>query len=65
MARLTLPHEEELTPEQRAACAEAVSGLRGRVPAPMGTVKLLALGRPSWQAEGDAGTEFKLRQQPR
>jgi 4-carboxymuconolactone decarboxylase len=35
MARLTLPHEEELTPEQRAACAEAVSGLRGRVPAPM------------------------------
>ena len=35
MARLTLPPEEELTPEQRAACAEAVSGLRGRVPAPM------------------------------
>lgn len=30
-----------------------------------GTVKLLALGRASWQAEGDAGTEFKLRQQPR
>ncbi len=30
-----------------------------------GTVKLLALGRPSWQAEGDAGTEFKPRQQPR
>ncbi len=35
MPRLTLPPEEELTPEQRAACAEAVSGLRGRVPAPM------------------------------
>lgn len=35
MARLTLPPEEKLTPEQRAACAEAVSGLRGRVPAPM------------------------------
>ena len=30
-----------------------------------GTVKLLALGRASWQAEGDAGTEFKPRQQPR
>jgi hypothetical protein len=29
-----------------------------------GTVKLLALGRPSWQAEGDVGTEFTLRQQP-
>jgi hypothetical protein len=47
MARLTLPHEEELTPEQRAACAEAVSGLRGRVPAPMGTVLLLRAGRSS------------------
>ena len=35
MARLSLPPEEELTPEQRAACAEAASGLRGRVPAPM------------------------------
>ena len=35
MARLILPPEEELTPEQRAACAEAASGLRGRVPAPM------------------------------
>jgi 4-carboxymuconolactone decarboxylase len=35
MARLTLPPEEELTAEQRAACAEAASGLRGRVPAPM------------------------------
>ena len=32
---------------------------------PGGTVKLLALGRASWQAEGDAGTEFKPRQQPR
>ena len=30
-----------------------------------GTVKLLAFGQASWQAEGDAGTEFKLRQQPR
>jgi 4-carboxymuconolactone decarboxylase len=35
MARLSLPPEEELTPEQRAACAEAASGVRGRVPAPM------------------------------
>ncbi len=35
MARMTLPPEEELTPEQTAACAEAASGLRGRVPAPM------------------------------
>ena len=30
-----------------------------------GTVKLLAVSRASWQAEGDAGTEFKPRQQPR
>ncbi len=35
MARLSLPPEEELTTEQRAACAEATSGLRGRVPTPM------------------------------
>ncbi len=30
-----------------------------------GTVKLLAFGQASWQAEGDAGTEFKPREQPR
>jgi 4-carboxymuconolactone decarboxylase len=35
MARLTLPPAEQLTPEQQAACDEAMSGLRGRVPAPM------------------------------
>lgn len=35
MARLSLPPEEAMTPEQKEACAEAVSGLRGRVPAPM------------------------------
>ena len=35
MARLTLPPADQLTPEQKAACEEAVSGLRGRVPAPM------------------------------
>lgn len=35
MPRLDLPPEEAMTPEQKAACAEAVSGIRGRVPAPM------------------------------
>ena len=30
-----------------------------------GTVKLSVVGRPGRQAEGDAGTEFKPRQQPR
>ena len=30
-----------------------------------GTVKLLAFGQASWQAEGDAGTEVMLPQQPR
>ncbi len=35
MARITLPPEETQTPEQREACGEAISGLRGRVPAPM------------------------------
>ncbi len=30
-----------------------------------GTVNLSPSGRPSWHAEDDAGTEFKLRQQPR
>ncbi|WP_439599169.1 carboxymuconolactone decarboxylase family protein [Falsiroseomonas sp.] len=33
MARLTLPADP--TPEQQEACAEAASGIRGRVPAPM------------------------------
>lgn len=35
MPRLELPPEAAMTPEQRAACAEAVAGIRGRVPAPM------------------------------
>jgi 4-carboxymuconolactone decarboxylase len=35
MARLNLPPEEAMTPEQKEAVAEVVSGLRGRVPAPM------------------------------
>ena len=30
-----------------------------------GTVNLSPSGRPSWHAEGDAGTEFMLLQQPR
>ena len=41
------------------------SPVRPRVGELGGIVKLLALVRPSWQTEGDAGTEFKLRQQPR
>ena len=35
MPRLDLPPEAAMTPDQRAACAEAVAGIRGRVPAPM------------------------------
>lgn len=35
MPRLDLPPDEAMTPEQKAAVAEAVSGIRGRVPAPM------------------------------
>jgi 4-carboxymuconolactone decarboxylase len=35
MARLALPPDDQLTEQQREACAEAVSGIRGRVPAPM------------------------------
>lgn len=35
MPRLDLPDEAAMTPEQRAACAEAIAGVRGRVPAPM------------------------------
>jgi 4-carboxymuconolactone decarboxylase len=35
MPRLEMPPEQAMTPEQRDACAEAVAGLRGRVPAPM------------------------------
>jgi len=35
MARIELTPEAERTPEERAVCEEAVSGLRGRVPAPM------------------------------
>jgi 4-carboxymuconolactone decarboxylase len=35
MARLTLPTDAEMTEAQREACAEAIAGIRGRVPAPM------------------------------
>ncbi|WP_270933362.1 carboxymuconolactone decarboxylase family protein [Falsiroseomonas oryzae] len=35
MPRLDMPPEEAMTPEQKAACAEAIAGIRGRVPAPM------------------------------
>ena len=35
MARIELTPEAERTPEEREVCEEAVSGLRGRVPAPM------------------------------
>ncbi|MGG5811695.1 carboxymuconolactone decarboxylase family protein [Falsiroseomonas sp. CW058] len=35
MARLELPPEDAMTPEQKAAVAEVVAGIRGRVPAPM------------------------------
>lgn len=35
MPRLEMPQEAAMTPEQAAVCAEAVSGLRGKVPAPM------------------------------
>lgn len=35
MARLNLPPDDALTAEQKAACAEAVAGIRGRIPAPM------------------------------
>ncbi|MBP0445113.1 carboxymuconolactone decarboxylase family protein [Roseomonas sp. SSH11] len=35
MARIELTPEAERTPEEQAACEEAISGVRGRVPAPM------------------------------
>jgi 4-carboxymuconolactone decarboxylase len=35
MPRLEMPPEAAMTPEQAAVCAEAVSGRRGKVPAPM------------------------------
>ena len=35
MARIELTPEAERTPGERAVCEEAVSGLRGRIPAPM------------------------------
>ena len=35
MARIELTPEAERTPEEREVCQEAVSGIRGRVPAPM------------------------------
>jgi 4-carboxymuconolactone decarboxylase len=35
MPRLHLPPEDELTEAQKASVAEAVAGIRGRVPAPM------------------------------
>jgi 4-carboxymuconolactone decarboxylase len=35
MARIDLPPEDAMTPEQKAAVVEVVAGIRGRVPAPM------------------------------
>jgi 4-carboxymuconolactone decarboxylase len=35
MARLEMPPEAAMTPEQSAVCAEAIAGRRGKVPAPM------------------------------
>lgn len=35
MPRLDLLPDHAMTPEQKEACAEAVAGIRGRVPAPM------------------------------
>jgi 4-carboxymuconolactone decarboxylase len=35
MPRLDLPPEDAMTSDQKAAVAEAVTGIRGRVPAPM------------------------------
>jgi 4-carboxymuconolactone decarboxylase len=35
MARLKMPSEAEMTATQKEVCAEAISGLRGKVPAPM------------------------------
>lgn len=35
MARIELTPEADRTPEEQAVCLEAISGLRGRVPAPM------------------------------
>src|SRR4051812_6481891 len=35
MARLEIPPEADMTPEQLAVCAEVVAGRRGKVPAPM------------------------------
>ncbi|MCW0210373.1 carboxymuconolactone decarboxylase family protein [Achromobacter veterisilvae] len=35
MARIAMPPEHALTPEQAAACAEVAAGKRGKVPAPM------------------------------
>ena len=35
MPRLDLPPQDKMTPAQEAACAEAIAGIRGRVPAPM------------------------------
>ncbi|HEY8611847.1 MAG TPA: carboxymuconolactone decarboxylase family protein [Roseomonas sp.] len=35
MARIELTPEAQRTPEEQAVCQEAISGIRGRVPAPM------------------------------
>ena len=35
MTRIRMLNEEELTPAQAAACAEAIQGRRGKVPVPM------------------------------
>ncbi len=35
MPRIRLPSQEEMTPEQALVCGEVISGVRGKVPAPM------------------------------
>ncbi len=35
MSRIKMPSEAELTPEQAEVCAEAIAGVRGKVPEPM------------------------------
>lgn len=35
MARIEMPSQEAMTPEQAAACAEVIRGPRGKVPTPM------------------------------
>ncbi len=35
MARLVLPADDKMTPDQRAVCDEVVAGRRGKIPSPM------------------------------